>query len=220
MGEDGQVTTVSALVRSVDDEFARSSAVAPWANPHAHRDAADDEYERLTDAAKWRILGERVDAWFAAIERAGFGSAERDVDHPWVERPGPIVSRTDRMVPKRVGALSIAVGRSRLGDVDEAGLVLGLGSPASCVAILPDCGCDACDHGSADALELLDRYLRGIVAGTYRRLTRRHQAITTIDGDGWSARNMASRRRLADKVADVLADPTGWDEISGRSWLT
>ena len=36
-------------------------------------------------------------------------------------------------------------------------LTLGVGDPAVCIGWLPDCGCDACDSGSPNELEQLDR---------------------------------------------------------------
>ncbi len=58
------------------------------------------------------------------------------------------------------------------------------------------------------------RIVRGVVAGTFRRLTAGKRVITQLDPGGWSA--SGDIRRL--EVAKVLADPRGWDEIAGEPW--
>ncbi|MCY3863114.1 MAG: DUF6226 family protein [bacterium] len=51
-----------------------------------------------------------------------------------------------------------------VGAVD-AGVSLGVGDPAVLVLAAPDCGCDACDSGSQDAL---DEYMLSVVTGSER----------------------------------------------------
>jgi hypothetical protein len=92
---------------------------------------------------------------------------------------------------------------------------LGVGDPAICVAWFPACGCDACDDGSQEVLDELDRHLLGVVSGTFRRLSSGDRVITVIEEGGLSASG-AFRRGEVDAV---LADPTGWDEVAGASWL-
>jgi len=79
----------------------------------------------------------------------------------------------------------------------------------------PDCGCDACDSGSQNELDHLDAHLRGLITGRFRRLTSRTRTITVIDDSGWSASGSFRRG----EVERVLADPVGWHELSGRSWI-
>lgn len=35
------------------------------------------------------------------------------------------------------------------------------------LATVPDCGCDACDSGSDDLLEVMDREVLGVVSGAF-----------------------------------------------------
>lgn len=79
----------------------------------------------------------------------------------------------------------------------------------------PDCGCDACDSGSQHELDRLDEHILGIVSGTFRRLFARDREITVI-GDGGSSAYGRFRRH---QVEAILADPIGWDEVSGTSWI-
>jgi hypothetical protein len=212
-----------AFVRGADELMAAVEAafavtgrgLARWANPRDVGEPAEDEYSRVTDAAKWRIVGARAEAWFTALEAEGLARIERDALVEWVEEPRVRTSRTDRAVPTRGGAIPLVVARSQIGDVPDAGVAIGVGDPAVCVQWLPDCGCDACDSGSQNELDFLDEILLGIVAGTFRRLKRPGCTITQFHPDGWSA--SCSSGRFDARAA--LADPTGWDELSGGSWL-
>jgi hypothetical protein len=210
------VTTEPELLAAVDVAFEITGrGLRPWPDPHPDRSPLTEQYSRLLDPAKWRIIGARADAWFEALAESGVAEIERNVSADWQDAPGPVVTRTDRIVPTAAGALPIVVARSRLEDIDDAGVTLGVGHPSVLVALFPDCGCDACDSGSQDELDNLDRHMLGIVAGRFRRLTRRGRQITVIDANGWSGAGKFRRGELA----RALADPRGWHELSGTSWL-
>ncbi len=183
--------------------------LAPWPDPHPDRSPSDEEYSRLSDPGRWRIIGARTDAWLVALVDAGLAMVERRV------QPGPVVSRTDRIVPFATGALPLVVSRSQLGNVDDAGVVLGVGDPSVRVTWLPDCGCDACDSGSQDELDRLDDHLGSIVSGAFRWLSARDREITVLSEGTWSASGASGRQ----EVGAILVDPTGWDEVAGESWL-
>jgi hypothetical protein len=127
-----------------------------------------------------------------------------------------VISRTDRAVPLVAGALPLVVRRSRLEDVDDAGVVLGIGDPAVCNTWFPECGCDACDSGSQDEVDHLDERILGVVSGTFRRLSDSSRQITVVGENGWSGSGQFDRR----EVEAVLANPTGWNELKGESWLS
>jgi Family of unknown function (DUF6226) len=138
----------------------------------------------------------------------------------WKAQPGPVMSSAERAIPVAAGALELVIAHSQIGDVDDAGVVLGVGNPAECVNWFPDCGCDACDSGSQNELDHLDVHLLGIVTGSFRRLTRGKRVITVIGDGGWSASGFRSAaRRIGHQVEAVLAEPHGWNELRGRSWL-
>jgi hypothetical protein len=210
------VLTESELLAAVDGAFAVTGrGLRRWADPHPDRSPRDEEYSRLLDPAKWRILGARVDAWMVALVDATLAVVERGRDASWLNPPGAQITRTDRVVPFAVHALPLTVGRSRLGNVGDAGVTLGVGEPAVRVAIFPDCGCDACDSGSQNELDHLDAHLRSIVTGAFRRLSSGARTITTRGDGGWSARGRFGRR----EVERILAGPNRWPELSGSSWL-
>lgn len=206
---------VTDLVDAVEAAFAVTGrGLSTWPNPHADRSPNDDEYSRTNDAGRWRIVGARADAWLVALEDAGLARVDRDTEVTWVTEPGTRLSRADLAVPHRPGALPLVVARSAIGDVPDAGITLGVGDPATCIAWLPDCGCDACDSGSQNELDQVDQVILGVVAGTFRRLTSGSRQITQLDPGGWSASGRFDRRG----VDAVLADPQGWDELSGSAW--
>ena len=213
---------VEGLRAAADAAFRETArGAARWPDPHPDRSAVPDAaYSRLTDPARWRILGARADAWLIALVRAGVASVEPDAVVAWTTPPGPVISRAERAVPVAAGALELVVARSRIGDVDDAGLVLGVGDPAECVEWFPDCGCDACDSGSQNELDHLDVHVLSVVTGSFRRLTDGRRVITVIGDGAWSAHGFSSPGvRIGRQVAAVLDDPHGWHDRRGRSWL-
>ena len=204
----GAVTTEPELLADVELAFEITGrGLRPWPDPHPDRSPPEEQYSRLLDPAKWRIIGARADAWFMALADNGVAVIERNMSVDWHDPPGPVITRTDRIVPIAAGALPIVVARSRLEDVDDAGVTLGVGRPSVLVALFPDCGCDACDSGSQDEVDNLDRHMLGIVAGRFRRLTRRGRQITTIDADGSSGSGKFGRGERAES-SPILAAGT------------
>jgi Family of unknown function (DUF6226) len=215
------VIELRQLEAAVEAAFGQTSrGLAQWPDPHPDHSAVPDEfYSRCTNPAKWRILAARTDAWLVALVDAGFATVERDATVTWTSQPGPVISHSERALPVAAGALELVVAHSRIDDVDDAGLVLGVGNPAECVDWFPDCGCDACDSGSQNELDNLDNHLRSVVTGSFRRLRDGDRVITVV-GDNWRASGLHTRlRRVGRQVEDVLANPGGWDALTGRSWL-
>lgn len=206
---------VDEVFEAVERAFGRTAAdLAPWPDPHPDRHPSDDEYSRVTAAGRYRIIGARADAWAEALIELGLGSHGGPVE--WIRPPRTDLSRVVTIVPNVESALTVVIARSRLGDADDAddaGLTLGAGWPADVVDWLPDCGCDACDSGSQNEIDAVDQYLHAIVTGRFRRLRQGDRVITVV-GESWSASNIGWRR-----VDRVLADPRGWEEISGASWI-
>lgn len=204
------------LLAAVDAAFEITRrGLAQWPDPHPDRSPLDVEYSRLTDPGRWRIIGARVDAWFVALVAAGLAAVERDASIRWRVNPRTVISRTDRIAPVAAGALPFIVGRSQIGDIEDAGVTLGVGDPAVCVTWFPDCGCDACDSGSQDELDHLDSHVHSIVSGAFRRLSAGDREITVIGEGRWSASGEFGRH----EVGAIIADSTGWDEVAGTSWL-
>ncbi len=186
-----------------------------WPDPHPDQSPREAEYSRILDPRKWRILGARAEAWLGALVDTGLADIGPGASVAWRAAPRSVISQVDLVVPRVADALPLIVARSRLGDVDDAGVTLGVGDPAVCVEVFPYCGCDACDSGSQAELENLDRHILGIVAGVFRRLSDGSRMITVIETSGWAASGRFRRR----EVEAILADPTGWEMLAGGSWL-
>lgn len=210
------MTTKEELLVAVDVAFtATGRNLTSWPDPHPGRMPLDEEYSRVTDPAKWRIVGARAEAWAIALVNAGLATVDRGADVRWSSPPGTEISRTYRLAPRARGALPLAIAFSRIEDVDDAGVTLGAGEPATCVTWIPACGCDACDSGAAGELDELDEAILGVVSGAFRHLSADDRAITVLNDGAWSSRGLSA----AQDIETVLADPSGWQEVSGTSWF-
>jgi len=206
------VSSDAQLLAVVDVAFVdHARGLAPWPDPHEGRSPADDEYSRVTNAARYRLIGARADAWITVLTGRGLASLHDDVT--WSEQPHSSVIGAERLEPTAPSALNLVVARSRIADVADAGVTLGVDHPTVLIAAFPSCGCDACDSGSQDELDDLDRHILAVVTGRYRRLTQGDRGVTVLGESGWSAWNLRRDQALA-----VLDDPTGWDEVSGAPW--
>jgi hypothetical protein len=214
---------MTELRAAVDAAFVETSrGLREWSDPHAGEMPSDDEYSRCLDPAKWRIIGARADAWADALVRLGHATVEHDASIEWRSSGFPAVTRTDVVHPNTTGALSLAIGRSRIEDVADAGVVLGAvrdGALVDVLSFLPDCGCDACDRGSQPELDVLDEHIGSVASGRFRRLTR-GSSVITVFADGVGAHNLPDARamRRSGELDRILADPVGWHELTGSPW--
>lgn len=153
----------------------------------------DEEYSRVTNPQRWKILIARVEAWLEALAAAGLAETE-EAFVVWREPPRVTVSRTFRAVPQAPGALPLVVAWKRFEEIGWPAVVLGVGDPAEVVAVIPDCACDACDSGSQVVLDELDEYILGVVTGAYYRLWRGRRKITVYSDDHMSWSGFERRR--------------------------
>ncbi len=164
-----------------------------WPDPHPDRMPLDEEYSRVTNPQRWKILAARAEAWFAAMAAAGVAEIE-ETAVAWQEQPRIPVDRTFRAVPLASGAIPLVVAWNRIEEVDWPAVVLGVADPAEVLAVIPDCPCDACDSGSQGALDELDEYVLGVVSGAYRKLWRGRRQITVYSKDHMSRSGFERRR--------------------------
>ena len=180
-GHDSGVVALGELEAEMAAAFVETGrTTTSWPDPHPVT-VPDEAYERLTSPAKWQILSARADAWVAALTAAGLATVERRAAVRWTEPPGPVISRSERVTPTAAGAVELVVAHSRMGGIDDTGIVLGVGDPAERIALIPSCGCDACDHGSQVELDAIDGCFRAVVTGAVCRWA--DGSLVLIGGD-------------------------------------
>ena len=118
----------------------------------------------------------------------GWADTDDGAQLDWAVTPHVDRYRATVLRPRRSGAQPLVLARTAPDDAagsadlegSEAlilGLVIGIGDPAVPVSTTPNCGCDACDSGSRDLLEELDRTLLSIVDGSFE----------TVLSPGWTS---------------------------------
>lgn len=105
--------SVEELVAAVDAAFVETGrGLSGWPDPHPDRSPLDEEYSRVTNSQRWKILIARVEAWFAALAAAGLAETE-EAFVVWREPPRVTVSRTFQAVPQAPDALPLVVAWKR-----------------------------------------------------------------------------------------------------------
>lgn len=156
------MTSPADLRDAVARSYHRLDAPA-WAPPHPHREPRDEEYSRVTDPGRYRIVQLRTRLWRDALVAAGATATPADVAPEVQDAPYVGTGRVDRAVrldpPAGTrGALPIVLLEADIpGPEGTLPLTrISLAVPEDVWAAVPDCGCDACDHGSEDLLEAID----------------------------------------------------------------
>lgn len=209
---------ILALLDEVEGEFAETGAGTPgWEDPHLRADGGtrgsrDEEYSRCLEPGKYRILWTRAEAWIRVLTARGWAEAvsvEDGGELEWASPPFVSPHRATVLHPLRRDAEPLVLARTapddatgstdlRGEDAEVPGLVVGFGDPPLPVNTTPDCGCDACDSGSGDLLEDLDRTILSIVDGSF-------EVVATAEG--------TSRRTSFGAEED---GPGGGDPVSVR----
>jgi hypothetical protein len=193
------VTTVSELEARVAEIY-EALDLPVWPDPHAGLSAPDDEeYSRITDPGRYRIVHARARAWTAALEEV-VGARVETVGPPPSAQPGPTAfDRGVRLVPPSPDTLPLLLLERDVFTLPDqetlAVLHVAVARGVVVVATEPGCGCDACDSGSADLLAGIDATIRQVVGGPF----------VVLRGQGWQAQ----------------WHPTGWSAGSdgrGHDW--
>lgn len=154
-----------ALLQDVEMVFqATGGGSLAWPNPHRDRDSSPDEYCRIADPGKYRILVDRVWAWVAVLVARGWATA-RD----WAEWADLRLAQEYQQAvlePVAEGAVPLAFAITV--DDPEIGhrVVVGAGDPVVVLYEPRECGCDACDDGSEIMLQDLDQWALSVVDGS------------------------------------------------------
>lgn len=180
-----------ALLAEVDRAFAVTGESTPgWPEPHpAMASPREEEYSRVTDPGKYRIIDARVDAWGRVLAARGVAELRPAVMSRWIGavRPAAEHAEVRQLAPGRGGAMSLILATTLI-DGSPFGLdiaIAGLGASPVQVDLLPACGCDACDDGSAALLQALDERVLTVARGGVLH-ARRGSNSATRDWAGWS----------------------------------
>jgi Family of unknown function (DUF6226) len=193
-----------------------------WADPHPDRRPNEEEYSRCLDPGKYRILDARVDAWTQVLSKRGIATSYdmAPTHRAWTGAPRDPqhLLRVLRLDPAAVGGLSLLLATTIV-DGAPFGLdigVVGRASDAVFLETIPDCGCDACDSGSADLLETLDGWVLTVARGAVIHARDANGYSTTRTIDGWQGHGDIIDDSWLDEAQPA---PDGVHQWAGTSWL-
>ena len=210
---------IERLRAEMDRRFAAMDP-RPWPPPRDPMTSPrDEEYSRVTDPAKYRIVHQRATAWARAAADL-LGAVYEEIPAP-VDDDAPrggrvALTSAHRLRSPRPGTLPLyllATAAPQPAGMLSA-LLLAVGRPGFEVEFIPDCGCDACDSGSDDLLEQVDRIFAAVVTGELR---------AAKGGDGiheWSSLEIPGGSSSSTQWVDGGRSRKPWTERwEGASWL-
>jgi hypothetical protein len=226
------VVTVSELQAQVASRFERLN-LPSWINPHpSMASPGEEEYSRVTDPERYRVVHARAHAWAAVLEDV-LGARAEILSKGSTTRDGrpQLFDRGVRLTPREPGGLPLLLlerdAPTHGGGATLAVLDIGVGDPGAVVASVPDCGCDACDSGSLGLLDAIDSTVGHVVGGPFVVLQSKawraqwHPGGGRAGGQGRGpdvAKAMDLCRRLAE--GQTVRLPRHTESLVGRSWLT
>jgi hypothetical protein len=216
------VTTLSTLRTQVEESYERLG-LPSWPNPHAGKDSPrEEEYSRVTDPARYRIVHTRARLWADRLSAVRRISAEQLTSASF--------DRGVRLTSTRRGTLPLlllerGVPLSGRG-APRATLQISVARPEVSVEILPDCGCDACDYGSADLLKAVDDTIVEVIGSPFVALRGNGWHVewyqdggsASIGADGPEYYQMMELCRRLAGGEDVRL-PAGAEALLGNAWF-
>ena len=189
----------------------------------------DDEYSRLTDPGRYRIVHARARAWAAVLEDEVGARSEVFAPAPAADAVAGPFDRGVRLVPRHPDALLLLLERDvpiRSDAGTLAVLTVAVARPEIVVEAQPDCGCDACDSGSSDLLEAVDAAVRHIVGGPFVVLRgEKWHAEWHPEGGSAGSNEHGTDVRMLMELCRRLAEgesvrlPRNTEVLIGQSWI-
>lgn len=188
--------TIDAVKTAVDTAYATLDAPS-WPDPHEGRRVEEAEYGRFTDPNRYRVLSLRLSAWLSVLgDRFGVIADAVSTDGgtlPEADGDTSIDACTSVWRSPRERTLALRI--TRLDIEGQIVVQFGIQDDPVDFAVIPECGCDACDTGSADLLADLDDVIVSAVEGDLTvvlgptgedpgRVSPTFVVVGT--GDGWS----------------------------------
>jgi hypothetical protein len=207
-----ELQDVVARVRRRFDAGAGTGA--RWSNPHEKRDVAPEEYSRVSEPSRYRLVGARAMAWIETLSELQLARAETVTAPSWGY--GPAEARAVLLTPEGHGALSILVVLGSMEGVEDAVIAIGVGTPPVLIGMQPDCGCDACDSGSHDLLTSIDQMFTAVMDGDLIYAEDEDWTLT-VGVDGWSAHGSEDFGELVVRARSGAS--IGRRMITGAAWL-
>jgi hypothetical protein len=175
------MTTVDELQALVEERYAHLDAPT-WDAVYDWEESwpPDEAYSRVTDPARYRIVHLRARVWADVLAERLDARVEPLGPYADPEHRSRVVVGGSRLVPTAPGArplLLVEIEVPQRAGAPLPVLDVVLDRPGFVVGGWPDCGCDACDTGSADLLGAVDDSILTVVVGPY----------AMVRGDGWTA---------------------------------
>ncbi|GAA1723559.1 hypothetical protein GCM10009809_19280 [Isoptericola hypogeus] len=229
------------LVARVDAAYARGD-LPSWPPPRPEgAEVSEAEYSRVTDPAKYRVVHARARAWAQVLGALPGVRVEElgpvdGVRADGTREPGRF-SRGTRVASSRPGTLPLLLLEADGGPTDHGPTVdllqVAVASPEHALDEQPDCGCDACDFGSADLLGAVDQEVVRVVGGPLVALRGRDWSATwSPDAGGMTGeprddprfrgrRGFSETMRACRALAEgrEVALPRGTAAVVGRAWF-
>lgn len=215
--------TDDELLGLVTAQFETTGAETPgWPSPRAPMEAPlEDEYSRLLDPGKYRIMRARVEAWRLTLVSLDAVTVE-PVDPAPMNLRGTPAETAFRWTPTARGALAVVVTYRSIESVPDGVLEIGAGEPVRLLLSQPMCGCDACDDGSDYLLEEIDGFFTILVRGDLVRVELPDGYIQTRH-NGWDASGETTAHAGADSgerlLTDARAGVSPFEVLRGDPWL-
>ncbi len=210
---------MSELLDALERKFAELSAgLDPWPYPREpFASPREEEYSRVSDPEKYRLLKARVDAWAEVLREVADEVAVDSSQLPW-SQPGVWLASAATYRPHQAGAVPLTLARIRIGETEAAyGVAIAVGHPAQSWSIVPGCGCDACDDGWLPLMEQLDNEIVTVLLGGTLLVT---DGTTTVrrTREGWGASSSGEMGDVSGWL-DQAEQPEGRTVVRGTAWV-
>lgn len=211
---------IHQIVAHVDHFYSQLEASAiQWDDPRPNMEEPPDEaYSRVSNPQRYQVVSARADAWCHVLVSAGLSQEDLVPIPNWASHIQTEAAVT--LIPYAPGAAALTVVS---GPVDPSGIVviaLGVGEPAERIEQIPDCGCDACDDGSADLLQAIDAAFMQVIAGDFVYARGKRWSLQA-GKDTWQASSEGRGEQDWEKLIEQVraGKSVGSRSILGKSWL-